>query len=114
MHKAVEGVLAVLLAVGICGGVPALLLWGWARWFGRTQPRTVSVILSLIGFTLATTSGLLAVSSLVWAHAIGGFPYYDPRLLSVGSANETDQHPVWFPGITPAQRTTNITKDAYS
>ena len=32
----------------------------------------------------------------------------------VGSANETDEHPVWFPGITPQQRTTNITRDAYS
>jgi hypothetical protein len=32
----------------------------------------------------------------------------------VGSANETDQYSVWFPGITPQQRTTNITKDAYS
>jgi hypothetical protein len=28
--------------------------------------------------------------------------------------NETDQYPTWFPGITPQQRTTNITKDAYS
>lgn len=49
--------------------------------FRRTQPRSISVILSLIGFALATASGLLAVSSVVWAHAIGGFPYYDPRLL---------------------------------
>jgi hypothetical protein len=32
----------------------------------------------------------------------------------LGSANETDAHPVWFPGITPQQRTTNITRDAYS
>lgn len=32
----------------------------------------------------------------------------------LGSANETDEHPVWFPGITPQQRTTNITRDAYS
>jgi RHS repeat-associated protein len=32
----------------------------------------------------------------------------------VGSPNETDPYPVWFPGITPQQRTTNITKDAYS
>jgi hypothetical protein len=31
----------------------------------------------------------------------------------VGSPNETDPFSVWFPGITPQQRTTNITKDAY-
>jgi hypothetical protein len=29
MLKAVETVLVVLLAVGIYGGVPALMLWGW-------------------------------------------------------------------------------------
>jgi hypothetical protein len=32
----------------------------------------------------------------------------------LGAANETDEHPAWSPGITPQQRTTNITKDAYS
>jgi len=32
----------------------------------------------------------------------------------LGAANETDEHSVWFPGITPQQRTTNITRDAYS
>jgi hypothetical protein len=32
----------------------------------------------------------------------------------LGAASETDEHPVWFPDITPEQRTTNITKDAYS
>ena len=53
MLKAVEGVLTVLLAVGIYGGVPALMLCGWARWFTRTQSRTVPVILSLIGLALA-------------------------------------------------------------
>ena len=40
-------------------------------------------ILSLIGFVLATASGLLALSSVVYAHVIGGFPYYDPRLLRI-------------------------------
>jgi hypothetical protein len=34
--------------------------------------------------------------------------------VALGSANETDEYPVWFPGITPQQRTTNITKEAYS
>jgi hypothetical protein len=79
--KALESVLLVLFALAVYGGVPALMVWGWVRWLRRTQPRTLPVILSLIGFTLATASGLLAFSSVVWAHAIGGFPYYDPRLL---------------------------------
>jgi hypothetical protein len=32
----------------------------------------------------------------------------------LGVRNETDEHPAWFPGIRPEQRTTNITRDAYS
>ena len=81
MHKAVESVVVVLFAVGFYIGLPALMVWGWVRWFRRTQPRTLPVILSLIGLALATASGLLAVSSVLWAHSIGGFPFYDPRLL---------------------------------
>lgn len=75
--------LLVLFAVGVYVGLPALMIWGWARWFRRTQPRTLPSILSLIGLTLATASGLLAVSSVMYAHAIGGFPFYDPRLLRI-------------------------------
>jgi hypothetical protein len=44
---------------------------------------TLFSVLSLIGFTLASASGLLAVSSVLYAHAIGGFPFYDPRLLRI-------------------------------
>src|ERR1039458_305805 len=29
------------------------MIWGWVRWFRRTQPRTLPSILSLIGFTLS-------------------------------------------------------------
>jgi hypothetical protein len=80
MNKGGE-VLIVLFRVAFYGGVPALLIWGWSRWFRRAQPRSLPVVLSLLGFALATASALLAVSSVVWAHAIGGFSYDDPRLL---------------------------------
>ena len=82
-HGALESVLVVLVAVGFYLGLPVLTIWGWVRWFRRTQPRTLPSILSLIGLTLATASGLLAVSSVLYAHAIGGFPFYDPRLLII-------------------------------
>jgi hypothetical protein len=36
-----------------------------------------------IGFVLATASAVLAVSTVIYAHHIGGFPYYDPRLLRI-------------------------------
>lgn len=49
----------------------------------RTQPRTWPALLSLVGFALATASSLLAASSMSYAHAIGGFPFYDPLLLRI-------------------------------
>ena len=83
MNKAVESILVVVAALGFYAGLPALMIWGWARWFRRTQPRTLPPILSLIGFTFATASGLLGVSSVLYAHARGGFPYYDPLLMRI-------------------------------
>jgi len=82
-HGALETIVMFVFATGVCIGLPALMVWGWVRWCRRTQPPTLSAILSLIGFTLATASGLLAVSSVLYAHAIGGFPSYDPRLLRI-------------------------------
>jgi hypothetical protein len=40
-------------------------------------------MLSFAGFTLSTASALLAVASAIYGHFIGGFPYYDPRLLKI-------------------------------
>jgi hypothetical protein len=82
-HGAVQSIAMVLFAVGVYVGLPVLTIWGWVRWFSRTQQRTLPSILSLIGFALATASGLLAVSSVLYAHVIGGFPYYDPRLMRI-------------------------------
>jgi hypothetical protein len=61
---------------------PIMLIWGWIRWMGRTRPRTVTAMLSLIGFILATSSALLGVSSIAYAQ-IHRFPYYDPLLLRI-------------------------------
>ena len=35
------------------------------------------------GISLATTSGLLATTGIAYAHVIGGFPFWDPRLLRI-------------------------------
>jgi hypothetical protein len=78
----------VFLAASIIGciiGAPSLLVWGWVRWAQRPQPRSFFPILSLAGFLFATASGLLAVSSFTYSLAVGGLPYYDPRLLSIFS-----------------------------
>jgi hypothetical protein len=61
---------------------PIMLVWGWARWTQRSKPRTVPSILSLLGFVLASTSALLAVSAIAYAQ-IHAFPYYDPKLMKI-------------------------------
>src|SRR5690348_2244858 len=73
----------LLTFLGLYAGIPLLLIWGWIRWAIRPASRTVCSALSLLGFVLATASALLAASSIVYAHAIGGFPFYDPRLLRI-------------------------------
>jgi hypothetical protein len=57
-----------------------VFLWGWTRWVRHSGPKST---LSLIGFTLATLSGLLAISSMFYAEMTGGFAYYDRRLLRI-------------------------------
>jgi hypothetical protein len=46
---------------------------------------TLISALSMISFFLATCSALLAFGGLSYAHAIGGFPFYDPRLMRLYS-----------------------------
>jgi hypothetical protein len=83
MTKVAETMIFLLLALGIYIGLAALMIWGWVRWSKRTQPRTLFFNLSLIGFTFAMASALLAISSVMYAGAIGGFPFYDPLLLRI-------------------------------
>jgi hypothetical protein len=83
MSKFIGWSALVLLAVAVYAVLPAAIVWGWVRWFKRSQPRTVFSTLSLIGFALATASALLAVSALLFSFAIGGFAYYNPALLRI-------------------------------
>ena len=73
----------VLFVIGIYIALPAVMIWGWARWMKRSEPRTAFSTLSLVGFTLGTVSGLLAISAMLYARAVGGFPFYDPSLLKL-------------------------------
>ncbi len=48
------------------------------------KSKTVCSIFSFSGFLFATSSALLAVLSLIYAHTLtNGFPFYDPRLLRI-------------------------------
>lgn len=82
MSHVTQSILFAFL-VAIVYALPVVFAWGWVRWVRRPQPRTLPALLSLVGFLLATTSGLLAISMLSYAHVIGGFPYYDPTLLRI-------------------------------
>jgi hypothetical protein len=61
---------------------PTLLVWGWTRWVRSPKLRSIGSVLSLIGFSLATASALLAVLTVGYAQ-IHHFPYYDPLLLRI-------------------------------
>jgi hypothetical protein len=62
---------------------PLVMVWGWIRWARREKKWTILAILSLTGFTLATASALLAVSSWIYSRLTGGFPYFDPKLMKI-------------------------------
>ena len=81
-----ETVIRIVLLVVVGGIYFAALLataWGWIRLAVITYPRTPSSIMSLIGFTFATVSLMLAISSGIYAHEIHGFPFYDPLLMRI-------------------------------
>lgn len=62
---------------------PLVMIWGWWRWTRRDKQWTIAATFSLTSFALATTSALLAISSVICGRVIGGFPYYDPRLMRI-------------------------------
>jgi len=63
--------------------IPALLLWGWVRWMQSEIPLTVSSTLSLLGFSFATASALLALFTHLFARFIRNFPPSDPALMKI-------------------------------
>jgi hypothetical protein len=81
METVIEEVALIAFIVAVYVVLPAAIVLGWIRWVRGRTPETCLSWLSPAALGLATCSGLLAVISVVYAHAIGGFPYYDPRLL---------------------------------
>jgi len=62
---------------------PVMLIWGWIRWVRRREELGHPFFLALIGFILTTASGVLAVSTTVYAAVIHGFQHNDPTLLRI-------------------------------
>jgi len=59
------------------------MTWGWVRWARRKKPMTLTSVLSLSGFLLATTSELIAIAMVIYARITGGFGFYDPTLMRI-------------------------------
>lgn len=62
---------------------PVLIAWAWIRVVRLVRLRDRSSWLSVIALAFTTLSGLLAVGSVIYADAIGGFRYFDPRLMRI-------------------------------
>ena len=62
---------------------PLVMVWGWIRWARREKKWTVLSVFSLAGFALATGSASLAIALSIYGHLIGGFDFYDPRLMRI-------------------------------
>lgn len=72
--------LVALLGLGLA---PVTLIWGWVRWSRSPRQRDIASLASFSGFMCVSASALIALAGLVYSKAIGGFPFYDPRLLRI-------------------------------
>lgn len=81
MSTSVKILIGILIVLGYVVA-PVSLAWGWARWAVQPKLRTVTSILSLTGFVLATASAMLAVATATYAQ-VRPFPFYDPLLLRI-------------------------------
>jgi hypothetical protein len=75
----------LFLAIGLAIYVvlPILLISGWFRW--SKDKRTPGLVLkfSMVGFSLASASALLGLSTALYALLIRSFPFYDPTLMRI-------------------------------
>jgi hypothetical protein len=81
MKKSVEFIFVILFALSYLVS-PVLLFWGWVRWLKQSKLRTITSLLSLSGFVLASASALLALLSIPYAQ-VHRFGYYDPSLMRI-------------------------------
>jgi hypothetical protein len=76
----------LFFAVATTIAIPVLLVWGWIRWARGNKeesPRSRSTMFSLLGFSLATASAVLAIGTHLYARFIRNFPLYDPTLMKI-------------------------------
>ena len=78
-----ESVIVWAYAVLIWFALPVSLIWGWARWSIHKKSATLFSVFSFAGFASATASALLAIASVAYVNLVGGFAFYDPRLMRI-------------------------------
>lgn len=83
MREALSQGFVLILAIAMYIALPLGIAASWVRWLTSRQPESIASRLSLAGHALATLSAVLAAGSIIYAHLIGGFPFYDPRLLRI-------------------------------
>jgi len=73
-----------LFVAVVLGGLAAWVVWGWTSWARhRSEARSVGAVCSLVGFIFACLSAGLEIGTVLYAQAIGGFPFNDPTLLKI-------------------------------
>jgi hypothetical protein len=78
--------MTLLFAILIAGGFvigPVALVWSWLRLFRNRNAIPNFPVLSFLSLLCTTASALLAIGSTIYAHHVGGFGFYDPRLLRI-------------------------------
>src|ERR1700722_4315988 len=69
-------------AVSIYIALPVAFVLGWIRFGKVRKPLDLMSAIALCGFVLGSSSALLAISSLFYAH-FHNFRYYDPSLMRI-------------------------------
>jgi len=73
----------MVLIIAAYVGVPVILISGWVRWWRGSDAGNVVSRFALAGFVVGSASAALALSTFVYSLAIGGFPYWDFRLIKI-------------------------------
>lgn len=74
-----------VFAIMVLGSLAAWVLWGWRAWM-RNRPLSLNVgmAFTLVGFSLASLSAALEISSGTYAQfRDGGFPFNYPTLVRI-------------------------------
>ena len=75
--------LMILMALVAFVGAPLAIIWGWVRWAKDSSRSTFWSKACFVGFLLANASICIWIGGVVYAQIIGGFAYYDPRLMKM-------------------------------